>query len=373
MARTEAPRDHPYVSASPRHAGRLLRWYDCNRRALPWRAAPGGRADPYRVWLSEIMLQQTTVATVIPYYERFIARWPDIRALARTPLDEVLVAWQGLGYYARARNMVKCARRIAGEHGGAFPETAGELAELPGIGPYTAAAIAAIAFDRPETVVDGNVERVVARLHAVAEPLPGAKPILARLARALTPRARAGDYAQAMMDLGATVCTPRAPKCGICPLAGDCRAYALSDPAGFPKRVPRRRRPVRRGTAWVAVNERGEVLLRRRPRDGLLGGMMEVPSSPWRDGGASTPELPSSGGPWAVAPEPVVHVFTHFRLELRVAWARIPASAAVEIAGDGLWAAPDALGAHALPTVMKKVVAAARAAMAERGEPLGAG
>jgi A/G-specific adenine glycosylase len=350
------------------HARRLLAWYDRARRDLPWRAAPGAWCDPYSVWLSEIMLQQTTVAAVVPYFEHFTRQWPDVDALAAAPLDDVLVAWQGLGYYARARNLVKCAHKITHDHGGVFPDTAAELIKLPGIGPYTAAAIAAIAFDAPEVVVDGNVERVVARLHAVAEPLPDAKAELRRLAAGLSPSRRAGDYAQAMMDLGATVCTPRAPKCGICPLRRRCRAHGLGDAVGYPRRRPKKRRPTRRGTAWFAVNERGEILLRRRDEDGLLGGMMEVPSSPWREGAGTDLELPSIDAPWQLAAPPVVHVFTHFRLELNIAWVRIAAKDGAKLAPDGIWAAPDALSRHALPSVMKKVCNAGLTAIDQGSE-----
>lgn len=364
---TEARRNQiAAINDASGHARRVLAWYDRHRRQLPWRAAPGDHPDPYRVWLSEIMLQQTTVAAVVPYFRRFMERWPDVRALALAPLDEVLVAWQGLGYYARARNLLKCARTVTDAHGGAFPGTAAELVTLPGIGPYTAAAIAAIAFDAPQVVVDGNVERVIARLHAVAQPLPASKPVLHELAAGLSPKRRAGDYAQAMMDLGATVCTPRGPKCGLCPLAGTCGAYALGDPAGYPKRAPRKRRPVRRGTAWFAVNERGEVLLRRRPQDGLLGGMMEVPSSPWREQAAPAWAPPPLAARWQVSAEPVVHVFTHFRLELEIAWAQIPARDGAVLAPDGVWVAPDRLSRHALPTVMKKVCGAGFAALAAK-------
>lgn len=351
------------------HAKRLLRWFDRHARILPWRARPGERGDPYRVWLSEIMLQQTTVAAVMPYFDGFTKRWPDVRALAEAPLDDVLVAWQGLGYYARARNLVKCARVVAEDHGGMFPADREALLSLPGIGPYTAAAIGAIAFDRPEVVVDGNVERVIARLFAVADPLPGAKPELRRLAASLTPDERPGDYAQAMMDLGATVCTPRSPKCGICPLAAECRANALGEAAAYPKRARRAKKPVRRGTAWFAVNERGEVLLRRRPEDGLLGGMMEVPSSAWEEGAAPAPALPDGVGRWQVLDAPVDHVFTHFRLELTVAWARLKAKDADKLAPGGLWAAPDALHRYALPTVQKKVCRAALAALEAANPP----
>jgi len=345
-------------SDTRRHARTLVEWFDQFARTLPWRAAPGIQADPYRVWLSEIMLQQTTVAAVIPYYHDFLKRWPDINALAAAPLDDVLVAWQGLGYYARARNLVKCAEVVVRDHGGVFPDETSTLLQLPGIGPYTAAAIAAIAFGRSEVVVDGNVERVIARLDAVEAPLPAAKPELHRRAAALTPKKRPGDYAQAMMDLGATICTPRSPKCAICPVAAGCRAHQLGDAEAYPRRVRRAKKPLRRGTAWLAVNERGEILLRRRPEQGLLGGMMEVPSSPWQEGASPEPTLPDGVGSWQVLEAPVAHVFTHFRLELTVATARVSAKEGKKLAPDGVWATPGALAEYALPSVVKKVCAA---------------
>ncbi len=264
----------------------ILAWYDRHRRDLPWRAKPGERADPYAVWLSEIMLQQTTVPTVGPYFRRFLARWPRVQDLAAASLDEVLTEWQGLGYYARARNLHKCAEVVARDHGGRFPDTEEGLLELPGIGAYTAAAIAAIAFDRKATVVDGNVERVMARLNAEATPLPAAKPILRDYAAHFTPGKRAGDYAQAVMDLGATVCTPRQPKCLLCPWSEACAARAEGIAETLPRRAAKAEKPTRRGIAfWLTRegDEGREVLLRRRPEKGLLGGMMEVPSTPWRD------------------------------------------------------------------------------------------
>jgi len=358
-------------------AARLLDWYDRHRRRLPWRAAPGAVADPYKVWLSEIMLQQTTTATVAPYFEAFVARWPRVEDLAATDLDEVLHAWQGLGYYARARNLHRCARLVARGHAGRFPSEEAALRRLPGVGPYTAAAIAAIAFGRRATVVDGNVERVMARLHGVTEPLPEAKPRLRDLAAALTPPdeaagGRPGDYAQAVMDLGATVCTPRAPKCPLCPWAGICVGLAEGVAESVPRRAPRPERPVRRGTALWLLREDGAVLLRRRPERGLLGGMMEVPSTPWnksKDGSedGALPRLPA-GGRWRRLPGVVRHTFTHFQLELGVAAARLGPNAAADFlraqAIDGVWCKLDRLGEHALPTVMKKVV---RHALAETG------
>jgi A/G-specific adenine glycosylase len=342
-------------SAKPPSAAALLDWYDRHRRRLPWRSPPGRRPDPYRVWLSEIMLQQTTVATVGPYYADFLARWPTVEALAAAELDAVLHAWQGLGYYARARNLHKCARAVAAEHGGRFPTTEAALRDLPGIGAYSAAAIAAIAFDRPATVVDGNVERVVARLFAVEAPLPAAKPRLRALAATLTPAHRPGDFAQAMMDLGATVCTPRGPRCLMCPWRADCRGQALGVAESLPRRAPKPDKPTRHGVAFWLV-DRDRVLLRRRPERGLLGGMIEVPSTPWRPErwslDAATAELPADARV-ALLPGLVRHSFTHFHLELRVATGAAPARGPV----DGFWCRFDGLADQALPTVMKKVVA----------------
>ncbi len=260
----------------------LLDWYDRNGRDLPWRVPAGGKPQPYHVWVSEIMLQQTTTATVAPYYRNFLARWPRIEDLAAAPLDAVLHAWQGLGYYARARNLHKCAKAICKSHGGRLPDHEAGLRALPGIGAYTAAAIAAIAFEQPATAVDGNVERVMARLHAVEQPLAGVKAKLGELARGLTPRTRLGDYAQALMDLGATVCTPRNPACERCPWRGVCAAHAQGRVAELPRRDAKAARPTRRGMAFWTVRPDGAVLLRRRPERGLLGGMIELPSTPWR-------------------------------------------------------------------------------------------
>ena len=259
----------------------LLYWYDRERRDLPWRYAPGEAADPYRVWLSEIMLQQTTVKTVIPYFEKFVAIWPTVADLAAADEEEVLQAWAGLGYYSRARNLHACAGQVMATFGGRFPEQEAELLTLPGIGPYTAAAIAAIAFGARATPVDGNIERVVARLFAVAEPLPDAKPHLRSLAATLTPRQRTGDFAQAMMDLGATVCTPKRPSCLVCPLQEACQAHSDGIAAELPRRTVKAAKPVRRGIAFVAVSEDGKVLLRRRPDTGLLARMLEVPATDW--------------------------------------------------------------------------------------------
>ena len=306
-------------------ASALLDWYDRAGRSLPWRLDPaaraaGARPDPYRVWLSEIMLQQTRVAAAIPYYERFVARWPTVGALASAPVEEVLRSWAGLGYYARARNLHACARDVAGRHGGVFPRSEEELRKLPGVGPYTAAAIAAIAFDIPAAAVDGNVERVMARLHAVREPLAAAKRRLRALAESSTPRERAGDYAQALMDLGATVCVPRAPRCGACPWAQWCEGRRTGLAPALPTRARKAPRPVRRGVAYLLTRADGSLLLERRPSSGLLGGMLGLPGTAWTVGGPSGDEARESepaAARWRPAGE-VEHAFTHFALLLEV-------------------------------------------------------
>jgi len=337
----------------------LLAWYDRHRRNLPWRAPPGMRPDPYRVWLSEIMLQQTTVATVWPYFDRFVARWPDVSALAVASLDEVLQLWQGLGYYARARNLHACARAVVARHGGVFPGHPEALRALPGIGDYTAAAITAIAFDRREAAIDGNVERVIARLHAVREPLPAAKRHLGALATALVPEERAGDFAQALMDLGATICTPRRPRCVVCPWRSCCAAVASGSVEDFPARTEKPARPLRHGVAFWLTRTDGAVLLRRRPEKGLLGGMIEIPSTPWRAAPwtlADAVRVAPVAAAWSPLPGIVRHGFTHFLLELAVV-------AGSGIA-DGIWSPVDRLGDHALPTLMKKLARHAVAALA---------
>ena len=335
--------------------GQLLDWYDRHRRAMPWRALPGRTSDPYHVWLSEIMLQQTTVATVGPYFERFLGRWPSVASLAAAELDDVLHAWQGLGYYARARNLHKCARVVADRHGGKFPDTEGALLELPGVGPYTAAAIAAIAFGRQATVVDGNVERVMARLYAIATPLPAAKEEMRRRAELLTPGARFGDYAQAVMDLGATVCTPRNPGCVMCPWRNACVGRKQGIAAELPRRAPKAAKPTRYGVAFWTVAPDGAVLLRRRPETGLLGGMMEVPSTIRREDEWPADDALSAAPvrtDWQPVTGQVRHTFTHFHLELTVVAARVNDSASI----NGVWCSPDRFGDYALPTVMKKIV-----------------
>jgi A/G-specific adenine glycosylase len=345
------------AETDPAMSERLLAWYDRHRRVLPWRARPGETADPYRVWLSEIMLQQTTVAAVGPYFADFLARWPTVRDLAAAPLDAVLTAWAGLGYYARARNLHKCAQVVASEHGGRFPDTEAGLLELPGIGAYTAAAIAAIAFDRRAVVMDGNVERVVARLHRVANALPAAKPELRALTDALTPDQRPGDFAQAMMDLGATICTPRKPRCALCPWREDCAAFQAGDAEDYPRKAPKAARPVLYAVAYWMTLPDGSVLLRRRPEEGLLGGMMEIPTNTWR-AQPWDPDEARSVAPfdaaWRDLPGNIRHVFTHIDLRLSLL------AGSLEKTPAGLVAAPlDKLGDYALPSVMRKIVNAA--------------
>ena len=321
----------------------LLAWYDVSARVLPWRVPPRAnrRADPYAVWLSEVMLQQTTVAAVKDYFRRFTTRWPDVAALAQAEDADVMAEWAGLGYYARARNLLKCAREIAAR--GAFPQSAAELIALPGIGPYTAAAIASIAFDEPVAVVDGNVERVVSRLFSILEPLPSAKPAITRATQSITPPLRAGDFAQAMMDLGATICTPLSPVCALCPLSEFCTGRAIADT--LPRKAPKPQKPERRGVVWVAMTASGEALLETRPPKGLLGGTLGFPTTDWK-GGPATPPLEAD---WQIAPARVRHTFTHFHLELEVHVALV--------AGEGF----ARVDPEALPTLMRKVWEAATA------------
>jgi A/G-specific adenine glycosylase len=326
----------------------LIAWYDRHARVLPWRSPPGGpKPDSYAVWLSEVMLQQTTVAAVKPYFERFLARWPTVEALAAADDAELMAAWAGLGYYSRARNLLACARAIVREHGGRFPGSAAELRKLPGIGDYTAAAIAAIAFGEAATVVDGNVERAVARLFAIEA--PGAKATVRARAAELTPAARPGDHAQAMMDLGATVCTPRNPACANCPVRPHCRAFAQGRPEAFPVKPLRAAKPHRRGIAFWAESD-GHVLLVTRPAKGLLGGMRALPTSGWgADPGLG--EAPVAAD-WRVLDPPVRHVFTHFSLDLAVAQAAVPRASVP----TGEWWPIDDLDGAGLPTVFGKAV-----------------
>ena len=341
----------------------LLDWYDRHARKLPWRVGPkeraaGVRPDPYRVWLSEVMLQQTTVSAARPYYERFVARWPTVAALAAAPREDVMKAWAGLGYYSRARNLKAAAEAVVRKHGGRFPGTAEGMRTLPGVGPYIAAAVAAIAFDEPVAAVDANVERAIARVFAIETPLPQAKNEIRQRQAALTPARRAGDYAQAVMDLGALICTSKKPACALCPWNAACLAHARGNPEGYPARKEKTARPVRTGVAFVAVRPDGAVLLRSRPDDGLLGGMAEVPGSiaPGLDL-ASAFEAAPFDAEWTKVRAKVAHVFTHFRLEMTVFRA--------EVAPDLLppagywWSRPEELAGEALPTAMKKAIAAA--------------
>ena len=341
-------------------ASRLLAWYDTHHRDLPWRIAPrelarGIRPDPYRVWLSEVMLQQTTVEAVKSYFRAFVEKWPDIEALAASPTEDVMKAWAGLGYYSRARNLKACADLVA-RQGGKFPDTQAGLRELPGIGAYTAAAIAAIAFDQPAAVVDGNVERVVSRLFSIVTPLSEAKSDIRTNVERMVPATRPGDFAQAMMDLGATICTPRRPRCMLCPLREDCSATISGDAERFPVRLPKGEKPLRRGAAFVAVRGDGAILLRKRGDKGLLGGMTEVPTTGWTariDGGTTAAAAPFPGN-WRPAGK-IGHVFTHFALELEI----FKAMTDVAAPAGHFWSLADEISGEALPTVMKKVIEAA--------------
>lgn len=341
---------------------RLLDWYDRHHRILPWRTTPseqarGMRPDPYRVWLSEIMLQQTTVEAVKSYFTAFVARWPTIEAMASASEDDILRAWAGLGYYSRARNLKKCADLVAVKHGGKFSNNAAQLKELPGIGDYTSAAIAAIAFGEKAAVVDGNVERVISRLYAIDTPLPAAKAQIRLLMGQMTPSSRPGDFAQSMMDLGATICSPRRPACALCPVNDNCMALATRDPEEFPVKAPKAEKPVRTGAAFVAVASDGAVFLRKREGKGLLAGMSEVPGSPWtaRIDGDTTLNAAPFPASWQPSGQ-IVHVFTHFELRLTVYRAE---NVKRNLGHDGWWSSPDALDGEALPTVMKKAISAA--------------
>jgi A/G-specific adenine glycosylase len=349
-------------------AAALLDHYDAHARTLAWRTSPqqraaGVRPDPYRVWLSEVMLQQTTVAAVTNYFNAFTARWPTVEALAAAPPEDVLAAWAGLGYYARARNLIACARAVASDHGGCFPDTEAGLRFLPGIGDYTAAAVAAIAFDRPSAVVDANVERVTARLFAIDTPLPAAKPAIREKVAAMLPADRPGDFAQAMMDLGATVCTPRNPSCLLCPVAAYCDARAHGIAESLPVKPPKKAKPQRTGTAfWIERD--GHVLLVQRGDKGMLGGMRALPDDGWsasRNGNAAAP-VP---GQWTAIDAAVAHVFTHFSLVLSLALYRGPQidKVAFENLSGACWWPVDRIEEAGLPTLFAK---AARIAIQHR-------
>jgi len=347
----------------PSIADRLLGWYDRHHRDLPWRTPPsalakGVRPDAYHVWLSEIMLQQTTVEAVKPYFRKFLQAWPSVDALAAASQDDVMKAWAGLGYYSRARNLKKCADAVAALPDRRFPSSEPGLRALPGIGQYTAAAIAAIAFDQPAAVVDGNVERVMTRLFSIATPMPEAKAEVRAALEPLVPATRPGDFAQAMMDLSATICTPKRPKCMLCPLQGDCRAVRAGDPELYPVKAVKADKPLRRGAAYVAMRrDDGAVLLAKRPDSGLLGGMTGPPTTNWtsRQDGATGPQAAPFAGNWRLSGT-VGHVFTHFELRLDVFMADVDGLAAPH---GMFWSAREDLPGEALPTVMKKAIEAA--------------
>jgi A/G-specific adenine glycosylase len=338
-------------------AGKLLAWYDGHARDLPWRSKPGIKSDPYHVWLSEIMLQQTTVAAVRHYYIKFLLLWPSVTELAKASQDDVLRAWAGLGYYARARNLHACAKEIVRDWNEKFPDTEEALRRLPGIGPYTSAAIASIAFDRPHAAVDGNVERVMARLYAIETLLPAAKSLIKERVQALVPKKRAGDFAQALMDLGATICTPRTANCEICPWTDNCEGRKRGIAESLPRKMPNVKIPTRLGIAFWVERADGHILLRRRPQKGLLGGMMEIPSTPW---GAKLPRKVAApiDAKWTKSKTPVEHTFTHFHLQLEV-WKTVTADLSLPDDGDYRWVYKDDLVHEALPSLMRKVAAMA--------------
>lgn len=328
----------------------LLEWYDLNAREMPWRTSPADRKngvmpDPYHVWMSEIMLQQTTVAAVKEYFLKFTRLWPTVHDLASAADEDVMAAWAGLGYYARARNLLKCARVVVSDHGGTFPNDHATLLKLPGIGPYTAAAVSSIAFDQAQTVLDGNVERVMSRLYRVETPLPAAKPELMDLASALTPDQRPGDYAQAVMDLGATICAPKSPACGICPWMNYCDARKAGDQTDYPKKTPKKAKPTRHGIAYVGQREDGAFLLERRPEKGLLGGMLGWPGAEWGD---VAQEAPPAKADWTPLNGNVRHTFTHFHLILQIRVAQLPMDC------PGLFIPKQDFRPADLPTVMRK-------------------
>lgn len=337
---------------------KLLDWYDSNHRVLPWRALPGKQQDPYYVWLSEIMLQQTTVATVKAYFIKFIEQWSTVNQLAEASLDEILHSWQGLGYYTRARNLHKCAQVIVNEYNGIFPQDYKELKKLPGIGDYTAAAILSIAFDIKATVIDGNVDRVISRLFVIEEPLPASKKIIREYARQLTPDTRSGDYAQALMDLGATICTPATPMCLLCPLKVECKALETPDPQFYPRRLPKAKKPYKYGIVFCLQRKSdGAVLLRKRPEEGLLGGMIEIPSSDWLEEKepiqAVIKQSPLQVG-FINTEKSIKHTFTHFSLELAIYKGNVNDN--LKAPAGCFWCLPSEFEKQAIPTVMKKVI-----------------
>ena len=357
MVRSAPPQPPKQISV------KLLRWYDQHRRHLPWRAAPGLKPDPYAVWLSEIMLQQTTVQAVKAYFEMFLRKWPSVGDLAAASLDDVMKAWAGLGYYSRARNLHACAQIIVHDHQRHFPDTEQGLRALPGIGPYTSAAISAIAFDQRAIVIDGNVERVISRVRAIETPLPQAKPLIRDYAQDITPAKRPGDFAQAMMDLGATICTPKRPDCAHCPLHFACTAAANGEQETYPRKRPKAQKQTRFGAAFFVQRESGHVLLRTRPPKGLLGGMTEIPGTPWavdfNFAAAKTfAPLPAR---WKKLSGQVEHVFTHFALQVSIYSATVPNATP---APEGCrWVARSKVDQEALPSLMRKLIAHAQASL----------
>ena len=343
---------------------KLLNWYDRHARTLPWRVSPqdgmnGVVPNPYHVWLSEVMLQQTTVATVGAYFQKFVHKWPRVEDLAASDTEEVMKAWAGLGYYSRARNLKACAEMVAADYGGKFPQTAAELQKLPGIGPYTAAAISAIAFGQAEPVVDGNIERVSTRYTANATPLPAVKEDCRAFMADVTPQDRPGDFVQAMMDLGATICTPRNPACALCPISEGCAARAANAATDYPVKAPKKKKPTRVGAAYVLQRADGAIWLTKRPDSGLLGGMSVVPTTGWtsrQDGETSVSAAPVEED-WKNCGT-VRHTFTHFHLELQI-WFAAGAAMTTLVPGSGWWSAADDIPGEALPTVMKKAISAA--------------
>ncbi|MCU0819377.1 MAG: A/G-specific adenine glycosylase [Beijerinckiaceae bacterium] len=346
MPVTSSPVDHP--------AAALLAWYDRAGRDLPWRVK-SGRAEPYRIWLSEIMLQQTTVEAVKPYFAKFLATWPDVTALALAEDQAVMTAWAGLGYYARARNLLACARAVARDFGGRFPETEEGLRALPGIGAYTAAAIAAIAFGERAIVIDGNIERVITRIAAIDTPLPKAKPEIRAVLEGMVPADRPGDFAQSLMDLGATICTPKSPSCLICPLAEACVARARGQATAFPVKPAKKGKKALQSLAFVVLDPQSRILLSTRPAKGLLAGMAEVPNTAWSAGPSGLQAAPLAAD-WQRLNQPVIHIFTHIDLRMEIAVARL---SAVTPALEGMrWVDVGKLDSEPVPTLFRKVIEA---------------
>ena len=332
---------------------KLLAWYDLNARTLPWRLRPqdklaGKQADPYSVWLSEIMLQQTTIAHATPYWERFISKFPTVNDLANSNRERIMAMWSGLGYYARARNLHKCAQLIRDQYGGFFPKHESELLKLPGIGPYAAAAIAAICFDEPTNIVDSNVERVISRIFKIEDPLPKYRNIYRIKAGDLASIDRPGDYGQALMDLGSVICTPKSPKCSDCPWLSACAAQKDGSQIQYPKKIKKKKLPIRYGAVFILIND-DSVFLRQRPDSGLLGGMMEFPGTLWSENKPQSINNAPAVKNWEKCPEIVSHTFSHFKLELEVYRSQGKLDD-----NQGVWADINDMGSYALPTVMLK-------------------